>query len=76
MASQGTSPPDYIWDAKRLADFLGMSVAWVRRRRKEIPRCPGIARFRVNTRSPEFREWLKSTIGEYGDDVDTTKATE
>jgi len=65
-----------IWNAQQLADYLGMSVAWVRRRRHEIPRCPGIRRFRVNTRNPEFQAWLKSKVGESNGAFDSTKATE
>jgi hypothetical protein len=53
-----------IWDAKQLADFLGVSIYWVYRRTAEIPRCPGIGRFKVNTLNPQFQDWLKSKIGE------------
>lgn len=63
----------YIWDAKQLAAFLNVSVHWVRKRNKEIPRCPGIALFRVNTRNPEFQTWLKSKVGDF---VDSDCSTE
>lgn len=62
-----------IWNAKQLADFLGVSVFWVYRRSAEIPRCPGIGRFKVNTNNPEFRAWLRSKIGE---DIDSDEATQ
>jgi hypothetical protein len=52
-----------IWTARQLADWLGVSIHWVYSRRGEIPRCPGIGRFKVNTNNPDFKAWLASKIG-------------
>jgi predicted DNA-binding transcriptional regulator AlpA len=69
--SSAASP---IWTAKELAEFLGVSIHWVYRRSAEIPRCPGIGRFRVNVNNPDFQTWLKSKIGRT--DVDSNEATQ
>lgn len=70
-ASMSVESP--IWNAQQLADYLGVSIYWVYRRSAEIPRCPGIGRFKVNTNSPDFRAWLRSKIGK---DVDIDEATQ
>lgn len=50
-----------ICTLQQVADFLGMSKDWVRKRRP--PTCPGIKRpLKVYTESPEFQQWLAGII--------------
>lgn len=65
-------PEPRIWDAKRLADFLGLSVSWVRKQCEKnathpLPRIKGTRLIKVDTWSPKFHEWLR----EFFDGVDT-----
>jgi len=50
-----------ICTLQEVADFLGMSKDWVRKRKP--PTCPGIRRpLKVYTESPEFQHWLAQII--------------
>jgi hypothetical protein len=50
-----------ICTLQQVADFLGMSKDWVRKRKP--PTCPGIKRpLKVYTESPEFQQWLAEIL--------------
>ena len=50
-----------ICTLQQIADFLGMSKDWVRKRNP--PTCPDIRRpLKVYTESPEFQQWLAQII--------------
>jgi hypothetical protein len=61
-------PEPRIWDAKRLAEFLGVSVHWVFKRTQSsaedpIPRVPGIGRLKFDTENPRFQNWMRRQLG-------------
>jgi hypothetical protein len=61
-------PEPRIWDAKRLAEFLGISVHWVFKRTQSsaedpIPRIPGIGRLKFDTQNPRFQDWMRRQLG-------------
>lgn len=61
-------PEPRIWDAERLAEFLGVSVHWVFKRTQSkaadpIPRVPGIGRLKFDTQNPRFQNWMRRQLG-------------
>ena len=61
-------PAPRIWDGKRLAEFLGVSLSWVYKRTGEdaedpIPRIPGIGRLKFDTENPKFQNWMRRQLG-------------
>ncbi len=65
-------PEPRIWDAQRLADYLGFSIHWVYKRCEKnadnpIPRIKGTRLIKFDTWSPAFQAWLIWFL----DDVDT-----
>ena len=70
-------PAPRIWTPKNLADFLGMSIHWVRKRTESkaedpIPRVAGVGRLRFDTHSPAFQQWLRRLLGSgYIDNVES-----
>jgi hypothetical protein len=61
VAYRSTVKLPRICTLQQIADFLGMSKDWVRRRKP--PTCPGIRRpLKVYTESPEFQQWLAQII--------------
>jgi hypothetical protein len=61
-------PEPRIWDAERLAEFLGVSVHWVFKRTQRkaadpIPRVSGIGRLKFDTANPRFQDWMRRQLG-------------
>ena len=70
-------PAPRVWTPKHLAEFLGVSVHWVRKRTESkaenpIPRVAGVGRLRFDTHSPAFQQWLRRLLGSgYIDNVES-----
>jgi hypothetical protein len=61
-------PEPRVWTPKHLAEFLSMSVSWVRERARPkaedpIPRIAGLSRLRFDTASPHFQDWMRRQLG-------------
>jgi predicted transcriptional regulator len=67
VAYRSTVKLPRICTLQQVADFLGMSKDWVRKRKP--PTCPGIKRpLKVYTESAEFQQWLAQIIRSVDED--------
>ena len=70
-------PGPRIWSPQDLANFLGMSIHWVRKRTESkaedpIPRVAGVGRLRFDTHSPAFQQWPRRLLSSgYIDNVES-----